>query len=245
VLYNAFSRSPEIDCDLFDFRNNILYNVRSGHSKRLTNQFNLIANLVIANPNTDIRYSFRSTDNNYVADNLRIDGDQVSEFVLGQSTYLTAPYRVAPVRTDAAADLEEIILPTVGASQPMRDATDAHWIEGLRSRTGKPVFWKDRVGRWESYNPGSNELANYEVLNLADFPAPVAAGAPPVVDRDADGMPDEWELSHELAPNDPADGPQDADADGYTNLEEFLNHTDPHQYVDYRQPENNVDQIYR
>jgi hypothetical protein len=36
-------------------------------------------------------------------------------------------------------------------------------------------------------------------------------------------MPDDWEEKHSLDRNDPADEPKDADSDGYTNLEEFLN----------------------
>jgi hypothetical protein len=31
------------------------------------------------------------------------------------------------------------------------------------------------------------------------------------------------------------------DGDGYTNIEEYLNGTDPTQYVDYRKPMNNRD----
>ena len=63
-------------------------------------------------------------------------------------------------------------------------------------------------------------------------------GQPPP-DSDHDGMPDGWELRYGLAPVDAADGAGDADGDGYTNLEEFLNVTDPTVYVDYTNPANN------
>ena len=46
-------------------------------------------------------------------------------------------------------------------------------------------------------------------------------------------MPDEWEQRRGLDANDPADGPQDKDGDGYTNVEEYLNETDPTEFVDY------------
>ena len=56
-------------------------------------------------------------------------------------------------------------------------------------------------------------------------------------------MPDEWETAHRLSPKDATDGQADADRDGYTNLEEYLNHTDPNRYVDYGDPKNNTDAL--
>ncbi len=47
------------------------------------------------------------------------------------------------------------------------------------------------------------------------------------VDTDMDGMPDDWEKKYSLDPNNPADAHDDADKDGFTNLEEFLAGTDP------------------
>ena len=49
--------------------------------------------------------------------------------------------------------------------------------------------------------------------------------APP--DSDRDGMPDEWERTHELDPSNHDDHRLDADGDGYTNIEEWLNGTLP------------------
>jgi len=46
-------------------------------------------------------------------------------------------------------------------------------------------------------------------------------------DSDGDGMPNDWELSHGLNPNDPADAGADGDQDGLTNLQEYLAGTDP------------------
>ena len=47
------------------------------------------------------------------------------------------------------------------------------------------------------------------------------------VDTDGDGMPDTWETAHVLDLNDPADAPLDADADTFTNLEEYQFGSDP------------------
>jgi hypothetical protein len=43
------------------------------------------------------------------------------------------------------------------------------------------------------------------------------------VDSDEDGMPDSWESSHGLDPNNGQDNSSDSDNDGYTNIEEYLN----------------------
>jgi hypothetical protein len=40
-------------------------------------------------------------------------------------------------------------------------------------------------------------------------------------------MPTDWETKHGLNPNDPADAAADLNADGYTNIEDFLNGLDP------------------
>ena len=73
---------------------------------------------------------------------------------------------------------------------------------------------------------------------IIDTPADVGGwpeykSAPAQADTDHDGMPDEWEKKYGFKPNDPSDGATDKDGDGYTNVEEWLNGTDPTQYVDY------------
>ena len=86
----------------------------------------------------------------------------------------------------------------------MRDSADARLIEQVRAGTGKMINSQSEVGGWP---------------DLAHGDAPI--------DTDHDGMPDEWERSHGLNPNDPADRNADPDGDGYTNLEECINQTDP------------------
>ncbi|QHI70825.1 S8 family serine peptidase [Tichowtungia aerotolerans] len=56
---------------------------------------------------------------------------------------------------------------------------------------------------------------------------PIDMGCYEFVDSDEDGMPDGWELDNGFVYTDPADGAVDSDTDGLTNLQEYLNGTDP------------------
>ena len=74
----------------------------------------------------------------------------------------------------------------------------------MRSGTGSIIDSQEQVGGW-----------------------PELKSATPPVDTDEDGMPDSWERKFGLNPRDPSDGAADKDHDGYTNLEEYLNNTNP------------------
>ena len=50
---------------------------------------------------------------------------------------------------------------------------------------------------------------------------------PLLADSDGDGIPDQWERTHGLNPNDPTDAATDADQDGFSNLAEYSANTDP------------------
>ena len=56
---------------------------------------------------------------------------------------------------------------------------------------------------------------------------PNLAAGTACADTDRDGMPDAYESRVGLDPNDPSDAAMDADGDGYTNVEEYLNGSSP------------------
>lgn len=121
-----------------------------------------------------------------------------------QSIKAMSPFPVAPVRTDSSEAAYQGILKNAGATLPVRDAVDARIVEEIKTGGGRIIDSQAEVGGWPEY---------------AQAPAPV--------DRDSDGMPDRWEKRYGLNPADPSDSSRDADGDGYTNIEEFLNATDP------------------
>ncbi len=87
-----------------------------------------------------------------------------------------------------------------GASLPRRDDVDQRIVADVVNGTGRIIDSQVEVGGWP---------------DLQSIPVPR--------DSDGDGMPDEWELQRGLNPNDAADGPDDSDGDGYTNVEDYLN----------------------
>jgi len=81
-----------------------------------------------------------------------------------------------------------------------RDVVDDRILQEVAQRTGKIIDNPSEEGGWPELDPGT-----------------------PVQDSDHDGMPDDWEELYGLDPRDPSDGPADANGNGYTNLEEYLN----------------------
>lgn len=78
------------------------------------------------------------------------------------------------------------------------------------------------LGRLVIYNPAFTSpgvLANFTVTVLAD--------------SDADGIPDEWELSNGFNPGNPADRIGDSDHDGSSNYDEYVAGTDPTNALSY------------
>ena len=113
-------------------------------------------------------------------------------------------FATATVTTEPAEQALEHVLQMGGASLPARDAVDQRVIAQIRAGQGKPIDSQAEVGGW-----------------------PQLAQAEPPSDSDLDGMPDAWERKFGLDPANARDNVADLDHDGYTNLEEYCNGTDP------------------
>ncbi len=112
------------------------------------------------------------------------------------STRVPAP----AVRTESPQGAYASVVAGAGATRPRRDAVDTRIVSETKNRTGKLVLRDPaEVGGWPDLSGG------------AAYP-----------DSDRDGIADTWETAHGLDPDNPADGAEDRNGDGWTNLEEFL-----------------------
>lgn len=213
---------------VFDVRNNLIYNARGGQLHVMAGpQVNVVGNVFVHGPDTvphiaeiglpDINDEETTSEGTklYVLDNTGPhlkNGDPWS-MIYDEPHHKWGPrpevYRAAkpiaapPVTTMPSAEVPKHVLDQAGALP--HDETDQRLIREFRERkgaAGAPDRRRD-----------------------TPFPPPAAGVALP--DRDQDGMPDSWETQHRLDPAAASDRWADPDQDGYGNLEEFLNGTDP------------------
>ncbi len=161
-----------------------------------------------------------------------------------------APHPYAALPLEPAGKAFKSVLANSGATLPKRDAVDERVMKMVR--TGKVSAQAAPDLAASLANPNFNEKLIAELVEdvtkgIITHPAQVGGypkySGKAYQDTDGDGLPDAWEKKHKLNPRDSSDAAGDADNDGYTNIEEFLNGTDPGKFVDYTKLENNVDKL--
>jgi hypothetical protein len=122
------------------------------------------------------------------------------------------PFNFFATVADYAVPAEEAyarVVDDAGASLS-RDAIDRRIVDSLVQRTGSLIDTQDTFRNVKGVLPGIDDLSFEQ--RAADF------------DTDGDGLPNDFEREHGLAPDDPADGNGTTLSDvGYTNLEVYLN----------------------
>ncbi|RYU78571.1 pectate lyase [Hymenobacter persicinus] len=197
------------------FVNNVVYNWEAGayilgDSERQS-QANVTDNYFINGPGKASRPFTRGNLNfglyargNYQDStrNGRLDGAEIPVARYGTVQWSAAPFAYPTIKTMTARQAYDHALQRAGASLH-RDAVDRRLLQELTS-----LGTLGQIIRDENEAPMAG-------------PGAVKGGQAPL-DTDQDGMPDAWEIRYKLNPKDAADGRLDADHDGYTNVEEYL-----------------------
>jgi hypothetical protein len=146
-------------------------------------------------------------DGNYYDSNKDgvLNGRLLAQGDFGTATWETTPsVAFPPVPAMTAAEAFDYVAENAGASK-WRDPVDDYVVAELRSlgKQGKTI---------------SDESS----LGIANVVGNIPGGTAPK-DTDQDGMPDDWETTNGLDPNDASDRNGDRNRDGWTNLEEYIN----------------------
>lgn len=196
----------------FEFRSNVFYDWGGSHAgynadTESLSAYAFIGNAYIPGPDSAGRWAFE--ESNPLA-RAWFEGNSMDGVTPADPWSLVKDadrpdYRLAarPDWAEAADQTAEAaalsVLDRAGAGR-VRDAVDARVIAGVRDRTARIIDSQEQVGGWPELEPGT-----------------------PWIDSDGDGMPDEWERGHGLNPASAADGSNDRNGDGFTNLEDWLN----------------------
>ncbi|MEJ5260673.1 MAG: PA14 domain-containing protein [Anaerohalosphaeraceae bacterium] len=225
------TRNPKVK-GINEFINNVVYNwgvaaYILGDSEA-DSYANVIRNYFISGPNTSSAAFTRGNLNFHIYalnnwhDSNRngvLDGAILEQAAYGTVDWQTVPYNYPGVRTMLGAPAAyKVVASRAGAFFPIRDRIDTRLIKELRS-----------LGTSGQLISDENAAPMYGVGILDSGICPT--------DTDQDGMPDYWELS--IAGLNPygADHNGDADGNGYTNLEDYLNFLAvPHAHVQKNRP---------
>lgn len=210
---NNKSRNPKMKCYL-QYYNNVVYNygigIVGGHSAA-DNYQDVMNNYFITGPSSGSSNKYfdqwTETDHlystgNYTDDNRdgKLNGRLITDY--NGATPMQQPNLKcqAPMNLEPAEDAFYAVMEHAGASR-VRDGHDLRIIEQLASLGTKGAFIANE-----------QDVGGIGTLAGADAPA----------DSDGDGMPDEWEKANGTDP-DKADTNGDADGNGYTNIEDYVN----------------------
>jgi hypothetical protein len=232
--FNGARYNSTFETELADFRNNVIFNwgFNSAYGGEAGN-YNLINNYYkpgpatssskknrIVNPSDTLNSSHFSKwyiTGNYVEGDAQVSADNWDGGV--QPQYLTIPLDtfkleqplpVYYVSTQSAQDAYNSVLESAGASFPKRDSVDLRIINEVK--TGSAPFGASYNGGNKGIIDSQNDVGGWPLLHSNPAPA----------DSDHDGMPDSWEITHNLNPNDPSDA-SNIDSNGYSMIEEYIN----------------------
>ena len=225
-------RNPYIEAaGIIDVVNNVAYNPFGTFShidmidQLAPDLVNYIGNYYKPGPNTEVKYGIRAINPGMPGVEIFVQGnigpqrwsEDLPEINIvdpnSRQFVVSTPFPSEAVTTTTALQAYEQVLNDAGANKRLncdgtfylrRDAIDNRIVDDVKNGTGKIIDDPSDVGGWLTIEP-----------------------AVPCDDADHDGMPDAWEQKYGFNPQDYSDCFADADQDGYTNIEEFLNGMSP------------------
>lgn len=211
-----------------DYRNNTLYNwkddnIYGGEPSEIDGakaRINVVNNYFKPGPasgdihfvNVDYNefgYSYWFINGNHMYNNATLTNNNrvgisgATEAVL-DTILMDIPFEYEMETEHSATEAYIHTLAYSGCILPNRDSVDIRLVDEIINRS---------VASGDGIIDSQSEVGGW----------PVYEQATPPEDTDSDGMPNSWEGTRGLNPNDPADRNGDDDLDGFTNLEEYLN----------------------
>lgn len=189
-----------------DFIDNVVFNPQSAFAELWTTwgglRVNLIGNSFLKGPETSKNaYAVRYTEIGGTGNPVIYMLDNVAQVTMASPNVATfvsnIPAGPISVPVDASILAKTAVIAKAGAWP--RDAVDKRVVNDVIIAKGKHITSPTEVGGY-----------------------PALSGKDSLKDIDSDGMPDDWELANHLNPNMSADRNNDQDADGFTELEEYL-----------------------
>jgi pectate lyase len=227
--FDGIRNIPEENCD---FVNNVIYNW--GHNNVYAGEggrYNIVNNYYKYGPSTSkavlyqvanpwnkppsigfgkwhitgnyVDGSSEVTDNNWL-------GVNVQNGTVDSVRVVSPAFPSVPVNTQSAVEAYQSILTRVGAVLPLRDTLDQRIVSDVRNRTGRMIDVQGGYPHGTAYEQTINAW-------------PALRSSPGPLDSDADGMPDTWEKSNGLNPNDPSDASAVKLHKFYSNIEVYIN----------------------
>lgn len=236
-------RNPSISSRDFNFVNNVLFNWRHRTLDGGARTINVINNYFKPGPKTQERLRHRIgkpeggawyAAGNVVHGNEQVTADNWNGGIQPdeddpegriRARRLDQPAPMPHMTIHSAEEAYELVLAYAGATLPVRDAVDERAIR--QTRTGEV-----------DYVEGQGIIT--DISQVGGYPD---YQGQPIEYRHNDGIPDWWKQKYGLDLDDPELASRDPDNDGYTNIEEYLNGTDPMQFVDYRDLSNNINPL--
>jgi hypothetical protein len=146
------------------------------------------------------------------------------EKTLGQIK-VNQPLPMADITLVPAQQAYTYVLANAGATLPKRDPVDVRIVETVK--TGKTPYKENAItgvgGEYVKRRHPEDSYKRGIITHISQVGGYPEYKGTPYKDSDKDGMPDAWEAKQGLNAHSAADASTDRNADGYTNIEEYLN----------------------